>query len=161
VRAPRPPRKTDRQKRFDDNVELWKENRRRLAAGRRTRATSRVGRMRGSDFIHALEIAGEATGDPRFADAARLAKFYGLDREFHRTVARLHGEAFGDPDEGYLAHVDFFRRPGKLENGKRRRMSVLEACENVVAEFGLSGRSFESEVERLRQLYQKRKPRNQ
>ena len=57
-------------------------------------------------------------------------------------------------------HVDFFHRRGKLENGKRRRMSVLEACENVVAEFGL-GRSFEREVERLRQIYQKRKPRNQ
>jgi hypothetical protein len=160
VREPRPPRKTDRQKRFDNNVELWKENRRRLAAGRRTRATPRVGRIRGPEFIHALEIAAEATGHPRFAAASEVARFYRLDREFHRTAARLHGEAFGDPHEGYLVHVDFFHRRGKLENGKRRRMSVLEACENVVAEFGL-GRSFEREVERLRQIYQKRKPRNQ
>lgn len=104
--------------------------------------------------------AAEATGDPRFAAASEVARFYRLDREFHRTAARLHGEAFGDPHEGYLVHVDFFHRRGKLENGKRRRMSVLEACENVVAEFGL-GRSFEREVERLRQIYQKRKPRNQ
>jgi hypothetical protein len=144
VREPQSPRKTGRQKRFDDSVELWRETRRRLAAYRRTpRAIPRVGRIRGPEFIRALLVAAEATGDPRFTAAFEAARSYRLDREFHRTAARLH-----DPDEGYLVHVDFFHRRGKLENGKRRQMSVLEACEIVVAEFGL-GRSFEREASDL------------
>jgi hypothetical protein len=78
---------------------------------------------------------------------------YGFDREFQRTVAREQIKRFGDTHDGYLVQVDFLHQYGKLENEKRRRqLSVLEACECVVAECGL-GFSFEAEVERLRKAF--------
>jgi hypothetical protein len=160
VREPRPPRKTDRKRRTEAYKAEWIKTRRRLANYRHTRVTPHVRRIRGSEFVRALEIAAEATGDPRFAVALEAARSYRLDDEFKRTAARLHGEAFGNPDEGYLVQVDFFHQRGKLEeSGKRRRMGVVEACELIVAEFGL-GQSFENEVERLRHIYRKRKPHN-
>jgi hypothetical protein len=147
-RQPRPPQQqTDRQKRTEAYEAEWKKTHRQIASQKRRRD------IRGQDVALGLEMAGQSTGDPRFHDALALWKSYGFDHEFQRNVAREESKAFGDPDDGYLAQVDFFHRQGQLENGKRHRLSILEACEYVVAKFRVPGKTFEHAVERLRKAY--------
>ena len=142
------PRETLRQRRTKAYKDEWEEIRKnRRTAPRRRRV------LRGPDFVLALERASQATGDPIFADALRAAGQYGLDREFERRAARLQVEVFGDPLDGHLAQVAFLVTRGKLEDGKRRLLSVREACECIVAETGLPGASFNAAVERLRKQY--------
>jgi hypothetical protein len=57
-------------------------------------------------------------------------------------------------DETYLNKIDLLLRDGKLIGGKHRSMNIQEACECVVAEWGL-GVTFEKEVERFRQAWLK------
>ena len=142
------PRETPRQRRTKAYKDEWEE----IRKNRRT--TSRRRRVvRGPEFVLALERASQATGDPIFADALRAARQYGLDREFERRASRLQIEEFGDPLDAHLAQVAFLVTRGKLEDGKRRPLSVREACECVVAETGLPGASFKAAVERLRKQY--------
>jgi hypothetical protein len=58
-------------------------------------------------------------------------------------------------DERFLSIVDRLLRAGKTIAGKDRRMSISEACECVVAEWGLGvlTTTFDVEVERLRKAY--------
>lgn len=148
MRAPRlPQQQTEGQKRTEAYKAAWEKNR--TIQKNRTAAKS-LRRIRGQDLALALERAGDATGDPQFGAALEAVKIYGFEREFQRTVVREQIKKFGDTNSSYLVQVDFLHRYGKLENRKRRRqLSVLEACECVVAECGL-GSSFETEVERLR-----------
>ena len=147
MREPRPPlRQTARQKRADAYADVW-------AKDHRPRAGRPKVAARGKDLVSALELARDSTGDPRFADALQATIFYGFDRELRRTAAREEAKAFGEPDDGYLVQVEFLCRRGKLESGKRRRFTIREACECVVAEFKVPGPSFERTVERLRQRF--------
>jgi hypothetical protein len=141
VRSPRPPRPTSRQRRTEEYRELWNKSH---VAERQYRG------VRGPELVIGLERALAATGDLVFADALRATRDYGLDRDFERNAARIQTEMFGDPVAGHIAQIMFLLKRGKLEGDKRRRLSVREACELVVAETGFPGHSFETAVERLR-----------
>ena len=149
VTTPRPPRKTARRLRAEVYAQQWLEHRNR--SRRPQKQEARV--LRGPEFIRALELAANATGDPQFIQALEAATFYGFDREFQRTALRLQGEIFGVGDDVYLAQVDFLHLVGKLEGNRRRKLSVREACEMVVAESGYPGHSFAAVVGRLRKRY--------
>lgn len=160
-RQPRQPQQTDRQKRTEAYEAEWEKNcRKRTEAceaewekNRRPAAGQKRQRdLRGQDWVLMTEMAGDSTGDPRFRDFLELWKSYGFDREFQRNIARAESKAFGDPDDGYLVQVNFFRRPRRLRQGDKRP-SIIEACEHVVAKFGVSGKTFEHAVERLRKAY--------
>jgi hypothetical protein len=153
MRTPAPLRRTERQQRTDGYRLQWQKHRRRSRAGK-VRAT-----IRGSEFIAALEQAAAATGDPRFAEAAKAARLYGLDRGFQQALARIQQQMFGDDTEPYFVQIDFLRTRGRLENGRRRKLSTREACEAVVAESGFPGASFDAAVERLRQRFIARRKR--
>jgi hypothetical protein len=148
-REPREPRNTARQQRFESYEREWLEHRNR--SRQRTQQKHRI--LRGSEFIHALELAANATGDPRFMQALEAAKFYGFDKEFQRTASRIQGEMFGGGPQDYLVQVDFLHLVGKLEGDKRRKLSVREACEMVVAESGYPAHSFLAAVEQFRKFY--------
>jgi hypothetical protein len=139
--SPRPPRLTARQRRTAEYREEWNKFR---VVGRKYRS------VRGPELVIGLERALAVTGDPVFADALCATRNYGLDRNFERNAARIQTEMFGDPVAGHLAQIAFLIKRGKLEGGKRRRLTMREACELVVAETGFPGHSFATAVERLR-----------
>jgi hypothetical protein len=157
--APRLPRETKRQRRSAEYEREWRklrDARRRSVAGQKARI------LRGREFIRTLELAADATGDPRFTAALEAAKHFGFDKELHRNLARAQEEMFGRTDEMYLVQIEFLHSRGKLEfdpdDGveRRHKLSIREACEAVVAESGLPGHSFAHVVGRLRQLYMAR-----
>jgi hypothetical protein len=153
VSEPRPPRKTARQLRSEGYAREWVELRKRRDRGGQSGALLKDRALQGQDLVRALELAADSTGDPRFTRALEAVKYYGFDREFQRTAARVQGELFGT-EAIFLVQVDFLHRVGKLEqNGSRRKLSVREACEMVAAESGFPGQSFASAVEHLRNLH--------
>jgi hypothetical protein len=159
VRTPRPPRQTARQQRSEHYAREWTEKRKRLLERRKPLGQSvlRKGRLlRGQEFIRALELAADVTGDGRFRAAIEAAGMYGLDRKFQRNLARVQAELFGPSDEGYLNQIHFLHTRGKLEGRTRRKLSIREACEVVVMESTYPGRSFENAVEKLRKQYMAR-----
>lgn len=139
--SPRPPRLTARQRRTAEYREEWNKSR---VVGRKYPS------VRGPELVIGLERALAVTGDSRFADALCATRNYGLDRNFERNAARIQTEMFGDPIAGHIAQIMFLIKRGKLEGDKRRRLTIREACELVVAETGFPGHSFETAVERLR-----------
>ena len=157
---PRSPRTTARQQRAERYARQWLEGRRQLVEQRRTLGQSVVRQkrrlLRGQEFIRALELAHDATGDDRFAEAIEAVRMYGLDKEFHRNLARVQTERFGPSDEAYLNQIHFLHSRGKLEHGSRRKLSVREACEVMVMESAYPGQSFENAVEKLRKQYMAR-----
>ena len=103
-----------------------------------------------------LEEASRRTGDPRFVQALEAIKSYGFDKEPARTMSRVQREMFGSEDDGYLTQINYLHTRGKVEDGGRRRLSVREACEAVVAESGYPAPSFKAAVDRLRKRYMAR-----
>ena len=159
----RPPRQTARQKRADDYALMWEKNRKQSALRRPVRKHDRI--LRGPELVHAIERMRDATGDPGFETFLDLVYHYGFDREFERTATQVQLEMFGDPEDDCLEQVAFLHKIGKLEepdseepDGRRRRLSLFEACEHVAAETGLPAASFEAAVERLRKRYQAKRP---
>jgi hypothetical protein len=122
--------------------------------------------IRGAEVVGALELFRDSTGDLVFTAALRAITKYGFEREPHRTAARLQRERFGNPIEDYLIQVAFLVEHGKLgeqpaprqwRREGRRRFSIREACEAVVAEFAVPGSSFEATVKDLRTRYRTRR----
>lgn len=98
--------------------------------------------MRGPEFVRALERALAATGDPVFDDALRAVRSYGLDKGGHGKVRR---QIWGDMERGALVQMQYFV--------ERRGMSVPSAAEQVTAEGGLAGSSFEAVVQDLSKAF--------
>jgi hypothetical protein len=93
-----------------------------------------------------LKAAAAVTHNPQYVETIEALERDGINNP--RNLSRAG-------DERFLRKVDHLRRNGKIIAGKHHRMSDLEACECVVAEWGLGalGTSFEVEVERLRKAW--------
>ena len=152
--TPRPPRKTARQLRADAYEDEWRALRNR--SGRPKAARQKARALRPQECIRMLEEASRRTGDPRFVQALEAIKSYGFDKEPARTMSRVQREMFGSEDDGYLTQINYLHTRGKVEDGGRRRLSVREACEAVVAESGYPAPSFKAAVDRLRKRYMAR-----
>jgi hypothetical protein len=146
-RAPRPPRSTTRAERRAANEAAWRQ--------KMLQRQGRPGRprpIRPAEIIQALDLFHAATRDPVFALAADALRRYGFGTEPARTAARMLAERYGDPRDAYTVQVQFLTAHGLLDadTGRRRRLSIHEACEHVAAEAGLPGQSFVTVVEDLR-----------
>jgi hypothetical protein len=166
-REPRPRQPSKREKRSRAYAAQWTEllserNKRRTERGAPITNRKRRIVVRGPEFIYALELARDASGDPRFEAALVAAKQLGFDKEFQRNVRRVQGGIdYLLVQVEYLCTRGQYLRTRKIPNGDgpgRRKLSVREACEAVVAESGLPGTSFEAAVERLRKRYSGLKP---
>jgi hypothetical protein len=112
--------------------------------------------LRGPEFVRTLELVRDATGNPIFDYALRTAHVYGFNTALKQNAARVQEQIFVTSDEGYFDQIDFLRHRGRLEGGKqnrRRKLSIREAVECVVAESGLVGKTFESACQQLRERY--------
>jgi hypothetical protein len=160
---PRKPRhhvgRTDRQALRQIYEALWKGNRK-----RRTYTAHVIEKAREAGFtittpeadspirnaIPLLRRAAATTHNPRYVEMIELLERDGLDNP--RNLSRMD-------DDIFLSKVDRLHRDGKIVDGKRRPISVLEACECVVAEWGLGAltTTFDAEVQRLRQAWLSRR----
>jgi hypothetical protein len=133
---------------------LWKGNRRRRVVTARVIEQARKDGFTITtpmqEHIHSaiphLKAAAAVTHNPQYVETIEALERDGINNP--RNLSRAG-------DERFLRKVDHLRRNGKIIAGKHHRMSDLEACECVVAEWGLGalGTSFEVEVERLRKAW--------
>jgi hypothetical protein len=114
----------------------------------------------------AIERMRAVTGDPSFDEFRDLVVHYGFDHDFERTAARVQRELFGDHETlllrqvAFLTHIGLLVQSKTLERpGRRRKLSILEACQVVAAEAGLQAPSFDAAAERLRRAYAAKRPR--
>ena len=103
--------------------------------------------IRGRDLVRALELIRDVTGDPRVDGALRVVDDHGFGEELERTAARVRKETHYTDVQACLGQVHFLYTC--------RGLSVRGACEQVVAETGLPGTSFERAADRLRKEYHK------
>jgi hypothetical protein len=125
---------------------MWDEKRRRVRQ-RKRKVIRPSHTIRGRDLVRALELIHDVTGDPRFDEALRAVHYYELGKELERTAARVRKETHYTDVQACLGQVHFLYTC--------RGLSVRGACEQVVAETGLPGTSFERAVDRLRKEYRK------
>ena len=126
---------------FDAHKRVWEVRQRKRKVLRPSHT------IRGRDLVRALELVRDATGDPRFAEALRAVDYYGFGEELERTAAKVRKETYYTDVQACLRQVHFLC--------KCRGLSVRGASEQVVAETGLPGTSFERAVDRLRKEYRK------
>ena len=173
-REPRPSekltRRQERERQYEaDWQKIRKKHQQRRQEEGRPAEDHKLGPVRPTELICTLERFRNATGDPIFADALTAIHRYGLDHEPLRTATRIEHELYGDPADDYLVQVGFLVTRGlwepeapigrsKKKKGRRRKLSVREACAYVVSEAGLPGSSFNAAVERLRKRYQAKRP---
>jgi hypothetical protein len=161
TRGPRPPFLTARQERAARYRSQWAEARkealqRRLAENRPPK-DRKPRPIRAAEIVRALELFYAATCDPAFESALATVYRHGFDVEPQRTAARMLLDDFGDYRDDYLVQVDFLVGRGLLDpSGRRRKLSVREACEAVAAGAGIPGTSFVAVVEDLRRRWQRR-----
>src|SRR5262249_8066777 len=159
---PRIPRTTSRQQRASTYEARWNWKdvlrRRRAEQKGRPAKNEKLRPLRGSDYVRLLELSRDATGDPIFSAALAAVIRYGFDREPQRTAARIRRQVFGDPLDAYLVQVAFLHDRGLGESGKRRKLSVREACECVAADVRIPSNSFRAIVRELRRRYQAQQP---
>ncbi|MDX7950496.1 hypothetical protein P7D22_04790 [Lichenihabitans sp. Uapishka_5] len=134
---------TARQRKRLQAEKEWNDRRARVPSGSSHRIEEKQDdRLRAPELIRALERMHTATGDPVFDDALRAMKAYGFDRHGLVRGAKVAQEAaYGPPDHGFLVQMRF--------NVERRGETIPEAAENIAAEFGAPGHSFDATTQRL------------
>jgi hypothetical protein len=161
---PRPPRRSARQLRSElkrqwlakraewRNEELlreWHNKEQRAKVGAKPPKRRRTEAVRAGQLVRGLERAHEVTGNPLYQQTLDQLRKDGLDHEFESNAARLMEKMFGNLLDDYCVQVHYLVE----QPGRRQRLTVRAACEQVVAEFGLPGKSFNAAAEQLRKHY--------